>query len=141
MKYLIDTCVISELVKSRPNAYVVKWIDGCNQDSLYLSVLSIGEIQKGIAKLLDKVRRDTLQQWLDNDLHSRFFGRILPITEEIACTWGIIQGDAEKKGTPIPTIDGLLGATAITHNLTIVSRNTIDFVHTGATVLDPWQRA
>jgi predicted nucleic acid-binding protein len=138
MNYLIDTCVISELIKSKPCTSVVSWINQCEEESLYLSVLTIGEIQKGIAKLSDLTRRDKLQHWLDYDLHTRFTGRIIQISEEVACTWGIMQAIAEQKGTSIPSIDGLIGATAIAHNYTLVTRNSKDMLHTGARLLDPW---
>lgn len=138
MNYLADTCVVSELIKVRPNASVVKWIEGCDEDTLFLSVLTIGEIQKGIAKLSDASRRNTLQHWLDGDLRDRFAGRILHVSEEVACTWGIIQAAAEREGVPIPSIDGLICATAITHNLTLVTHNIKDMVRTGVRVLDPW---
>lgn len=138
MNYLPDTCVISELVKVRPNNSVVKWIEACNEDSLFLSVLTIGEIQKGIAKLNDPSRRNTLQHWLDDDLCARFSGRILVVSQDVVCTWGVIQANAEKEGAPIPSIDGLIGATAIVHNLTLVTRNVKDIVRTGAHILDPW---
>ncbi len=138
MKYLLDTCAISELVKRKPSKKVLQWIQGCDEDAIYLSVLTIGEIQKGIAKLADSKRKALIQQWLDHDLHNRFVGRIIPISEEIAATWGLIMAEAEKKGKPIPSIDSLIGATAIAHNLTIVTRNTEDLAGTGARLLNPW---
>ena len=138
MKYLLDTCAISELVKRKPSKKVLQWIQGCDEDAVYLSVLTIGEIQKGIAKLADSKRKTTIQQWLDHDLPKRFSGRIIPITEEIASTWGLIVAEAEIKGRPIPSIDSLIVATAISHNLTIITRNTEDMTGTGVRVLNPW---
>ena len=85
MKYLLDTCAISELVKQKPSKKVLQWLEGCDEDAIYLSVLTIGEIQKGIAKLAEGKRKTVIQQWLDKDLLDRFFGRIIPITEEISC--------------------------------------------------------
>ena len=138
MRYLLDTCVISEAAKARPNPKVVKWIDACDEEALFLSVLTLGEVQKGIARLADGTRRDAIQRWLDADLRTRFSDRVLPIDEEVALTWGLVQGEAERRGTPLPTIDGLLGATALAHNLTIVTRNDKDLRPTGARVLNPW---
>jgi|SRR5690606_21563050 len=138
MKYLLDTCLISELAKKSSHPNVVKWVAECEEGALYLSVLTLGEIQKGIAKLSDKKRKSGLQKWLDSDLKGRFADRILPVTEEIAKTWGTIQGEAEAKGNPIPSIDGLIGATAVAHNLTVVTRNERDIAPTGARVLNPW---
>ena len=138
MKYLLDTCAISELVKKKPSKKVLQWIQGCDEDAIYLSVLTIGEIQKGIAKLADSKRKAKIQQWLDHDLHNRFAGRIIPITEEVATTWGLIMAETEAKGTPLPSIDSLIAATAIAHNLTVITRNTEDMAGTGVRVLNPW---
>ncbi|MBN1130009.1 MAG: type II toxin-antitoxin system VapC family toxin [Chitinispirillaceae bacterium] len=139
MNYLIDTCVISELAKPKPEKSVIQWIEGCNEDVLFLSVLTIGEIQKGIVKVSDKTRRIKLQQWLDAELRPRFARRTLSVTEEVAMTWGLLQGRAEAGGRPVPTIDGLLAATALAHNATLVTRNDADFIATGAMLLNPWE--
>lgn len=139
MRYLLDTCLLSELAKARPNRKVLAWLESQDEETLYLSVLTLGEIQKGIAKLANGKRRDTIQRWLDQDLRPRFSERTLPIDEEVAQTWGSIQGEAERQGRPIPTIDGLLGATALVHNLTVVTRNEHDIRPTGARVLNPWE--
>ncbi len=138
MKYLLDTCAISELVKKKPSKKVLQWIQGCDEDAIYLSVLTLGEIQKGIAKLADSKRKATIQQWLDCDLRNRFAGRIIPINEDIALTWGLIMAKAENKGKPIPSIDSLIGATAVAHNLTVITRNTDDLAPTGARLFNPW---
>lgn len=138
MKYLLDTCLISELIKSRPDKKVLKWVEGCDEEAFFLSVMTIGEIQKGIAKIKDKNRKSIIQRWLDHELRDRFVDRILLITEGVALAWGIIQGEAECKGNSIPAIDGLIGATAIAHNLTVVTRNEKDIAKTGARILNPW---
>jgi predicted nucleic acid-binding protein len=139
MNYILDTCVVSELAKPRPEKKVVNWIDGYNEEFFFLSVLTLGEIQKGIAKLKDEKRKAAYQRWLDTDLRNRFYNRILPIDQEVALSWGILQGKAESTGRPLPTIDGLLGATAIVHNLTVVTRNEIDLAATGALLFNPWK--
>jgi len=138
MKYLIDTCVLSELVKPVPDANVLKWMKLVDEDSLYLSVLNLGEIQKGISKLVDSGKKSRLQTWLDQDLVDRFSDRILPVNKDVATLWGQVQGEAENRGAPIPTIDGLLGATARVFNLTLVSRNIKDINRTGCHVFNPW---
>ncbi len=138
MKYLLDTCVISELIKPKPDKKVVAWISNCDEESLYLSVITIGEIQKGIIKVQDKTRRNAIQQWLDQDLRKRFAGRLLPIDEHVALAWGLVQDEAETAGKPIPTLDGLLGATALAHNLTVVTRNEKDFTQSDARIFNPW---
>jgi predicted nucleic acid-binding protein len=138
MKYLLDTCVISELAKPKPEKKVVRWIEGCDEDSLFLSVLTIGEIQKGIARIIDKTRQARFQQWLDSDLRQRFAHRILPVDEEVALTWGLLQGTAELSERSFPTIDGLLAASGIVHNATLVTRNETDFLGTGTRIFNPW---
>jgi toxin FitB len=138
VKYLLDTCLVSELVRKKPDAKVVKWVADCDEELTFLSVLTLGEIQKGISRLDEKKRRSALQMWLDSDLRVRFGERILTITSDIAQAWGVMQGEAETKGIGIPTIDGLIGATAITHNLTVVTRNVSDIAKTGAKVINPW---
>ena len=138
MTYLLDTCVISELLKLKPNQRVMKWFENRSDDTLYLSALTLGEIQKGIAKLTDTKRRGAIQHWLDTDVRARFSDRILPVDEKVALTWGQIEGDAQRRGFPVPTVDALLGATAIVHNLVIVTRDTSDIERTGARVLNPW---
>lgn len=138
MKYLFDTCLVSELVKKKPESGVIRWVADCDEERAYLSVLTLGEIQKGIAKLTDAKRRSVLQSWLDSDLRIRFGSRILAITEDVAQTWGTLQGEAESKGVAIPSIDGLIGATALAHNLTVVTRNVNDTAKTGAKIFNPW---
>ncbi len=95
MKYLLDTCVISELIKTEPEISVINWLNSINEEDVYLSVLTIGEIQKGIEKLPASKRKEKLQIWLDSDLQQRFNGRIIDINNEIALCWGKIQGAAE----------------------------------------------
>jgi len=139
VKYLFDTCVISEIVKINPNKKVIHWISSCQEDFLYLSALTIGEIQKGISKLAESKRRDTLQAWIDNELKERFFGRILDITTEVAKTWGMIQAMAEKQGRMIPAIDALIVATGIYYKLTVVTRNVNDMKMSGVSLFNPWE--
>ena len=138
MNYLLDTCVISEVVKNNPNLNVINWLEKSPEDHLFLSVLTIGEIQKGISKLSDNNRKFFLQNWLQEDLLNRFTNRIIDIDFEIVTQWGALQGKAEAKGIQIPTIDGLIGATAVVHNLTIITRNVSDFEKTGAKIINLW---
>ena len=138
MKYLLDTCAISELVKKHPDEKIVQWIKECDEDTVFISVLTLGEIQKGISKLDDNRRRIKIQKWLDSDLRERFAERILPISLEVALTWGVIEGESANKGRPLPVIDALIGATAVAHNLTVVTRNERDIRGTGARILNLW---
>ena len=140
MTFLLDTCVISEMVKARPNQVVVRWIDSVEEGKLFLSVLSLGELEKGIAKLQDVSRKNVLREWLEQDLAERFAGRILPIDTSIAIAWGEMQGDAERSGNKLPVIDSLLAATAQTNGLTLATRNVVDFERCGSRVFNPWER-
>lgn len=139
MKYLLDTCVISELKKLKPNSNVVKWINSQKEENLFLSVFTIAEIQKGISKLPDSDKKEKLQLWLDNDLQQRFFGRILEINIEVASCWGIIQGKAELNGKKMSVIDGLIAATGIINNCIVATRNVTDMVESGCIIFNPWE--
>ena len=137
--FLLDTNVISELIRPRPDHKVIAWFEKTDENLLYLSVLTLGEIRKGVATLADAKRRVSIEAWLEKDWRNRFDGRILPISEQIADRWGALAGHAQAKKKLIPVIDGLLAATAIHHNLTLVTRNTKDVVSTGVGVFNPWQ--
>jgi len=137
--FLLDTNCISELVRPKPDRRVEAWMDAADETMLYLSVLTMGEIRKGAAGLAYGKRRTHLETWLKVELQTRFSGRILPIDAAIADRWGLLAADAKRKGKPLSIIDGLLAATALHHNLTVVSRNADDFKNTPAQVLNPWE--
>jgi toxin FitB len=137
--FLLDTNCISEIVRIRPEPRVMIWIDEADENLLYLSVLTLGEIRKGVAALPQGKRRSGLEAWLEVELQARFSGRILPINEPVADRWGLLAANAKAKGTALSVVDGLLAATAIHHNLTIVSRNVTDFAPTQVPVVNPWQ--
>ena len=136
--FLLDTNIISELVKRKPEPNVTAWIDSTDENLLYLSVLTLGEIRKGIVSLRDASRRVVLEAWLDSDLALRFADRILPITRPVADRWGRLAAAASAAKSPLPVIDGLLAATALDQNLTLVTRNTKDVGVTGVPVFNPW---
>ena len=136
--FLLDTNVISELVKAKPEPKVTDWIDSVDENLLYLSVLTLGEIRKGIALLRDAPRRVALEAWLNSDLALRFAERILSIDGAVADRWGQLAADAAEARTPLPVFDGLLAATALHQNMTLVTRNTKDIVVTGVPVFNPW---
>ncbi|MEO8371509.1 MAG: type II toxin-antitoxin system VapC family toxin [Candidatus Solibacter sp.] len=136
--FLLDTNVVSELIKPKPDENVVRWIEETDESILFLSVLTLGEIRQGVERLRSGRRRGRLESWLQVDLPSRFQGRILGIDEAITDRWGRVTATAAAKGKPAPVIDGLLAATALHHNLTLVSRNTPDVVGTGVPTLNPW---
>jgi predicted nucleic acid-binding protein len=138
MKYLLDTCVISELVKSAPNRKVVAWLNERPSEALFLCVITIGEVRKGLTKLPDSSKKERLTLWL-NTLLEEYKERILCIDLMVCENWGVLQGDAEKVGTPMSTIDSLLAATTYTYNLTLVTRNESDFSPSNIPVINPWK--
>jgi len=126
--FLLDINVISEFNRrGKPNRLVKKWLEAADTDSLYVSVLTIGEIRFGVELLPPSKRRAQLQHWLDRDLPVWFEGRILPVDQSISDRWGLLRAQAQMQGRPLSVIDALLAATALQHNLTIVSRNVSDF--------------
>lgn len=137
--FLLDINIISELIKPRPEPKVVTWVDSTDETLLFLSVLTLGEIRKGIAALEKASRRVALEAWRETRLRPRFSGRILPIDEAVADRWGVLAAAAAARGTPLPLIDGLLAATALQHNLTLVTRNARGVPATGALVFNPWE--
>lgn len=138
MRFLLDTCVLSEVVKPEPNPGVTAWLDAADEYALHLSVLTLGEIQKGVSGLPSGQRKQRLQSWLDRDLRDRFSGRVLPVTEDVATEWGLLSGEAKQKGIAAPVIDALLAATARANNLVLVTRNTKDFEIFSVHLLNPW---
>jgi predicted nucleic acid-binding protein len=137
--FLLDTNCISELVRPKPEPRVLDWMEAADEATLYLSVLTVGEIRKGVAGLAQGKRRTQLETWLEVDLRTRFSGRIMPVDGAIADRWGLLTAEAKRKGNPLSVIDGLLAATALHHNLTVVSRNASDFSNTHVPVLNPWR--
>jgi toxin FitB len=137
--FLLDMNVICELMKRRPLRRVARWIETTAEDLLHLSVITIGEIRKGI-DLLDEAdpKRGALQGWLDRDLRVRFAGRLLGFDENVAERWGQLEALAKKRRLTLPTIDAQLAATALHHNLTFATRNTADIRPTGVPTFNPW---
>lgn len=138
MRYLLDTSVISELVAKHPNKRVVQWLDGVDPASVYLSVITIGELRKGIEKLPNSSRKDKLLNWLVNELLIRFEDRILALDVDVMMTWGELMGRLERSGRPLSAIDSLIAALALARSCCLVTRNEADFKDTGLTVINPW---
>jgi predicted nucleic acid-binding protein len=138
---LLDTCVISELVKPNPEKKVTDWIADCPEETIYLSVVTIGEIQKGISKLPACDKKKRLQRWLNIDLMARFENHIVPIDRKIARVWGRILAQTERNGRPIPAVDGLIAATGLARDMTVVTRNEADMDVEGLSVFNPWNKA
>jgi len=141
VNYLLDTCVVSELIKKSPSENVISWLENQDETNLYLSVLTFGEIQKGIEKAPDKKRKNKLIIWLEEDLKQRFKGRIIPIDQNVAMKWGEIQGITEKLGKTMPSIDGLIAVSGLVHHCTVVTRNTSDMENSTVELFDPWNKA
>ncbi len=138
MRYLLDTCVISEIAKPKPNKDVILWLKENDEDNFYLSVITFGELYKGISKLRDSKKKELLYDWVENELKNRFKNKIFNIDFVIAEIWGNIEGKAESNGIVLPSIDTLIASTGIAYDLTVVTRNTSDMERTGVILLNPW---
>jgi toxin FitB len=137
--FLLDTNVLSEFKRrGNPDPHVTAWLRATDPDLVWASVLSFGEIRKGIERLAPGKRRTELEQWLTHDLDQWFEERLLPVTRTIAERWGVLDAGALDRGTPLASIDGLIAATALDHDLTVVTRNLKDFAGLGVTVFNPW---
>jgi predicted nucleic acid-binding protein len=137
--FLVDTNVISEFIKPQPDSNVMKWLEAADPESLFVSVVTFGEIKLGIEDLTASKRRTELEQWLEQGLPDWFESNLLPVTKAVAERWGRLTIDAKKKGISITMADGLIAATAAEHGLTIVTRNVKDFAGTGAAIINPWK--
>lgn len=135
MTWLIDTNALSELKKRKPNPGVVQWFASQPSSGLHLSVLTLGELRKGIHAMVADERKDRFSAWLETDIPRYFAGRILALDAAIADRWGRLCVEA---GRPLPAIDSLLAATALVHGLTLVTRNLGDFELPALRVVNPW---
>ena len=138
MNLLLDTNVLSEVTKPYPDTNVLQWLAGLDEDRAFISVITIAEIRRGVALLAPGQKRNTLAAWLTHDLCQRFEHRVLPITEQVALVWGDLMGLAKRSGRSLSSMDGLIAATAKTHDLTLATRNTKDFESFGIELIDPW---
>lgn len=138
MKLLLDTNVLSEVTKPRPETRVLEWMAKLDEDRTFISVISIAEIRRGVAMMESGRKRDALAEWLASDLPQRFEGRVIPVDEAVATAWGDLMGLAKRSGRGLSSMDGLIAATAIGHDLTLATRNTKDFDGLGIRFIDPW---
>jgi predicted nucleic acid-binding protein len=139
VNYLLDTCAVSEFTKPQPDAGLVDWLRATPEAKLFLSAVTLGEIQQGISRLAVSARRQRLQSWLDDDLQPRFAGRVLPADDVVCLLWGDLRTRAAQAGHPLPVLDALIGATALAHRLLLVTRNEADFAAVpGLQVVNPW---
>jgi len=135
VSFLLDTNVVSEMARAKPHPGVERWFSDVPGEALYLSVLTLGEIRKGIEQLETGARREKLQVWLESELPDWFEDRILAVDSAVADRWGRLLSEVKR---PVPAIESLLAATAVQHRLRLVTRNTSDFTYPGLEVLDPW---
>lgn len=139
MNYILDTNVISELVAARPNPNVIEWIQSVDSNQVFLSVIAIGELKKGIEKLVDSDRKVRLDHWLHEDLLVRFENHLLLIDLQTMLLWGSLVAQLESIGQPISAIDSLLAATGLQWQYILVTRNKAHFERTGVALLNPWE--
>lgn len=138
MNFLLDTNVISEPKQKKPNKKVLEWLDAQNESKIFLSVLTVGEIRKGITRLESGKKKTELEMWLEK-LRIRFARRILPLSEKTFLVWGKMCGEFENKGIVRSALDSLLEATALEHDLILVTRNVKNFQNSQVTILNPWE--
>lgn len=140
MNYLLDTCLILELAKPKPSKKVVDWVLSENETSFYVSVITFGELHKGVEKLPESKKKEELRDWVEDELKNRFQNRIIGIDMNISILWGKVQCLAEKKGKPMPAIDSLIAATGVAYDLTVVTRNVADMKQSGVKLFNPWSK-
>jgi predicted nucleic acid-binding protein len=139
MTFLLDTNVVSEAVRPRPDAGVVEWLANLDEDRVFISVITLAEIRYGVDRLPEGRRRQRLDVWLTEELPRRFEGRILPIDAAVADAWGRIVARREALGRPIEPMDAFIAATTLAHDLTLVTRNPSDFEASVDSVFNPWE--
>jgi predicted nucleic acid-binding protein len=140
VRYLLDTNVVSELIAREPDPRVVRWVDDLDPHGVYLSVVTVGELQKGIEKLPDSRRKTDLRGWLEGDLLVRFDGRMLVLDVGAMLAWGAMMGRLERAGRPLPAMNSIIAALALHHDCTLATRNEADFEGTDVRVANPWRQ-
>jgi len=139
LKYLLDTNIISELIKPTPNSNVVSFLDSLNEDDVFISVITIGEIQFGIQKLPSSKKKEQLLSWLYADLLARFHNKVVDIDVETMLLWGEVSQQLKAKGTPMPIMDLLIAATCLKGNYMLITRNEKDFTHLDIEITNPFR--
>jgi predicted nucleic acid-binding protein len=140
MSFLLDTNVVSEATRPLANAAVLEWIAAQNAESLFISAITLGELQRGALLLPAGKRRKALQQWIETGIKADFAGRILPVDALVMERWAQLESSTARSGRPLPVLDGLIAATALAHELTLATRNLANFTDRGVPLIDPWAR-
>ena len=138
MNYLLDTCVLSEFTRRQPDEKVIHWMERIDEERLFISVITVGEIQRGIERLPDSERKTALLVWMNTALSERFAGRMLPLGGSTMLLWGSLTARLERLGRPLPVMDSLIAATALQHSLILATRNLDDFENSGVQLINPW---
>lgn len=139
LSYLLDTCVVSEFVKPKPDKNVLSWLNTMDAERIYLSVVTLGEVQQGISNLPRSNRRAELEEWFNEQLAAQFSGRILSLDAATFITWGQLIAPLKQQGRTMSVMDSLIAATAVHHRMTLVTRNVSDFQHVELSIFNPWQ--
>ena len=139
MNYLLDTCVLSEFTRRQPDQRVIDWLDSIEEEKLFISVITVGEIQRGIERLPDSHRKTELLVWMNNGLLQRFAERMIAIDAPTMFMWGSLTARLEATGQPMGVMDSLIVASALQNNLIVATRNVADFLLGGVQVINPWE--
>lgn len=139
LRYLLDTCVLSEFIKPKPERKVIDWLNSVEAERVFLSAVTIGEIQFGISNRPASNRRTELEVWLNVSLTEQFAGRILPLDADTFVTWGQMTARQRRQGEPMGVMDSLIAATALQYKMVLVTRNVADFKSTVLSILNPWE--
>lgn len=139
MNYLLDTCVLSEFTRRKPDERVIRWMDSIDEEKLFISVITVGEIQRRVERLPESRRKTGLLTWMNNGLIERFGQRILPLDTPTMFLWGSLTARLESSGRPLRVMDSLIAATALQHNLILATRNLTDFSPCGVQITNPWE--
>lgn len=138
-RWLLDTCVLSEYARAKPDAHVVRWLAAADESALALSVLTLAELRRGALALPPSRRRSALESWIDEALPARFRGRVFAVDKTVADVWAERQARLDRQGRPLPVFDGLIAATAVVHGYGVATRNERDFASFGVSLVNPWR--
>lgn len=139
MNYLLDTCVLSEFTRRQPNRSVIDWLDSIEEEKLFISVITVGEIQRGIERLPYSHRKTELLVWMNNGLLQRFAARMIGFDAPTMFLWGSLTARMEAAGQPMGVMDSLIAASAMQNHLILATRNVADFLPSGVQVINPWE--